>query len=144
MIWINSNLLSISNILIISKHIMFLFSFQNIYWSCHWSWILTNTSSCYLISFFNIWNLISKINTHPSLSLSVLNHYIITPSQVSILAVWPWYLLVTLLVSTYSFSEWICSSTLFTIIVRLLNLTKSHVFIPVTNLCFVVIFWTTL
>lgn len=144
MIWINSNLLSISNIFIISKHIMLFFSLQDIYWSCHWSWILSNTGGRYLISFFNIWYLISEINTHPSLCLCVLNHNIIAPSEISILAVWPWYLLIALLVSTYCFCKWICTSTLFTIVIRLLNLAKGQVFVPVTNLCFVVIFWTTL
>jgi len=136
--------LSVSNIFIITKHIMSFISVQTIYWSGHWSWILTNTCGSYLISLFNIWNFISNINAHPSLSLSVLNHNIITPSKISVLRKRPWNLLITLLISTYSFREWVCSTTLFTIIVWLLDLVKSEIFVPISNLGFVVIFWTTL
>jgi len=136
--------LSVSNKFIITKHIMSFISVQTIYWSSHWSWILTNTCGSYLISFLNIWNFISNINAHPSLSLSVLNHNIITPSKISVLGKRPWNLLITLLISTYSFREWVCSTTLFTIIVWLLDLVKSEIFVPISNLGFVVIFWTTL
>ena len=102
----NSNFLTVSNVFVISEHIWSIFSLQAEYWSGHWSWILTNTCGSYLISFFNIWNFITNINAHPSLSVSVLNHNTVTPSDVSIIRKWPWDLLITLLICTYSFREW--------------------------------------
>ena len=144
MIWVDSDFLSVSDIFIISEHISGFLSIQSKYWSSHWSWILTNTCGSYLISFFNIWNSITDIDTHPALGVSVLNHNTVGPSEISILRKWPWNLLITLLICSNRGREWKSSTTLFTIVVGLLDLVKGEILIPISNLSFVVILWPTL
>ena len=143
-ICLNSYFLTISQIAITAENVRIINSSQSENWSCHWTWVLANTGGCNLVALFYIWDSISKIDAHPPLGVCTLNHDTIAPSKISISCVWPWYLLIWLLVGSYRLRKWVLAAAFLGIVVRLLELVESEVFVPVSNLGFEVVFWTTL
>lgn len=85
------------------------------------------------VAFFHILDSLADVHDQPALSLLVLNHDEVVPSEVSVSGVGPWNLSVTLLILGHSLSEWKSSSCLLGSVVVFLYSLELEIFVPVTN-----------
>jgi len=95
---VKSDFLTVSNIWITAKAASLLNWAQTKDASGHWTWVFRCASACEGIALFNIWNFITDIHDNPTFGLIVLDHDLITPFKISVSAMGPWHLFVTLLI----------------------------------------------
>ena len=147
-VWIgtDSNLLSVSQEFIASEHVKLINPLEGVDRSGHWTWVLPLGGGCDVVTFagFEIWYFVTDVHDHPTLSIGVLDHNVIAPSEIAIGGVGPWHLSITLLILAQSLREWQLITGLLGIVVGSLDMIKLHIFVPVADSGFVGVFWTTL
>lgn len=147
-VWIStkSNFLSVSQEFIASEHVNIFDSLKAINRSGHRTWILPLRCRSNVVSFagFKIWHFITNIHDHPTLSIGVLEHNVVAPSQIAVGGEGPWDLPITLLIFAQCLRKWQLLTSFLGIVVGFLNMVKLHIFVPVTDSGFVGVFRTTL